>query len=194
MLRRLLSLLLCMTPICGWAEVFTWVDEDGMTHYSDRPPAQGNANVVDLGSQPLSTLGASGLRPAEQEMLRQIEERAKAEAAARAAAASAPPPPAPIIVEQAPNQETSTLFIPSWNYYPWLYPGHPHKPHYGLDFHLNFGNGYLHYGHDWPPNQVGPWTPPRPPPPRPNSSPPFPPPPTNIGITPRSAFAPRTGF
>lgn len=30
------------------AEVYTWTDKDGITHFSDRPPASGNAETMEI--------------------------------------------------------------------------------------------------------------------------------------------------
>jgi hypothetical protein len=38
--------LLSMLPAIGVAEVYKWVDEDGVTHYSQQPPPQGSATMI----------------------------------------------------------------------------------------------------------------------------------------------------
>lgn len=38
--------LLSMAPIAGMAEVYKWVDEDGVTHYSQQPPPEGTPTVI----------------------------------------------------------------------------------------------------------------------------------------------------
>ena len=38
--------LVLMAPVAGMAEVYKWVDEDGVTHYSQQPPPEGEATVI----------------------------------------------------------------------------------------------------------------------------------------------------
>lgn len=43
---RIVCLLLLLVPVLANAEIYRWVDENGVVHYGDRPPAQ--AERVDL--------------------------------------------------------------------------------------------------------------------------------------------------
>ena len=76
------SIVFVLLVIAGaaYAEVYTWVDADGNTHYSDKPPADRTAEQLDLETQQVTTVGGSGLRPGEQALLEQIR---KDEQAAR---------------------------------------------------------------------------------------------------------------
>ncbi len=38
--------LLSLIPALGMAEVYKWVDEDGVTHYSQQPPPEGTPTVI----------------------------------------------------------------------------------------------------------------------------------------------------
>lgn len=38
--------LLSMAPAAGMAEVYKWVDDDGVTHYSQQPPPGGTPTVI----------------------------------------------------------------------------------------------------------------------------------------------------
>lgn len=38
--------LLSMVPLAGMAEVYKWVDDDGVTHYSQQPPPEGTPTVI----------------------------------------------------------------------------------------------------------------------------------------------------
>lgn len=38
--------LLSMVPAAGMAEVYKWVDDDGVTHYSQQPPPEGTPTVI----------------------------------------------------------------------------------------------------------------------------------------------------
>jgi hypothetical protein len=38
--------LLSMAPTAGMAEVYKWVDDDGVTHYSQQPPPEGTPTVI----------------------------------------------------------------------------------------------------------------------------------------------------
>ncbi|WP_417532326.1 DUF4124 domain-containing protein [Marinobacter lipolyticus] len=51
LIRTLLSLLL-LSPVVGMAEVYRWVDAEGRTHFSDRPPAQAASQEVKVESPP----------------------------------------------------------------------------------------------------------------------------------------------
>ena len=56
------------------ADIYTWKDAEGRTHYSDRPPAEVPAQTVDLNEQRVSVIGAAALRTAEKDLLGQLEE------------------------------------------------------------------------------------------------------------------------
>lgn len=65
------------------AQVYTWEDEHGNTHYGDRPPAEHEAETLDLDTGSLSTMGGAGLRPAEEAALERLREEQAAAAERR---------------------------------------------------------------------------------------------------------------
>lgn len=50
-IRRLLVLLILVVFAAG-AEVYKWVDEDGVVHYSERPPEDGQVSKVEIDEAP----------------------------------------------------------------------------------------------------------------------------------------------
>jgi len=52
MLLRTLLTLLVLSPAVSVAEVYRWVDEDGRTHFGDRPPTQAASQEVKVESAP----------------------------------------------------------------------------------------------------------------------------------------------
>ncbi|MGF1526658.1 MAG: DUF4124 domain-containing protein [Candidatus Competibacterales bacterium] len=74
------------------AQVYTWVDDQGSTHYSDRPPSDGNVpleavTTVAVDQQAVTTVGNAGLREGEQALLDRFEARREADAARQTAMA-----------------------------------------------------------------------------------------------------------
>lgn len=72
-----LPLCLCATVALADETVYSWVDAEGVTHYSQNPPDQTRTAVerIELNSETsLSVIGDSELRPAEQEALETILE------------------------------------------------------------------------------------------------------------------------
>jgi len=56
--RRLLAVALALLTFCwlpGQAEVYKWTDAQGKLHFSDRPPAEGNSDQIQL--QPTNSYG-----------------------------------------------------------------------------------------------------------------------------------------
>lgn len=47
--RRLPALLLLLLPLVACAELYRWVDDDGIPHYSDQPPAGGAESIASAG-------------------------------------------------------------------------------------------------------------------------------------------------
>jgi hypothetical protein len=47
---RIVLLSLALLPLAAAAEMYKWVDEKGVTHYSEQPPPDGKANKVDIKS------------------------------------------------------------------------------------------------------------------------------------------------
>ena len=66
MIRHATGITLALLTLVGWgtaqgSTIHKWVDEDGVTHYSDEPPEQSQSPVTEL---PIGT-GISTPRPAE---------------------------------------------------------------------------------------------------------------------------------
>lgn len=125
----LLSLLICSWPAS--AQVYSWQDAQGRTHYSDRPPTttteQQEVRELDIDNQPISTVGGSGLRPGEQAMLERLEQQTLArEQAAVEAAKQAANPPTQTIIMQPPAEEPKERIV--------IYrdPPRVYKPHVGV--------------------------------------------------------------
>ena len=144
----LLVLLLCTSV--AHAEVYTWVDADGNTHYSDKPPADQSAEQLDLDTETVTTVGGSGLRPGELALLEQIREddRAARERRLRANELA-------LLAEQRrlAEQERASLaepppagvtYGPVYSY-PYAYPLiprriHKSKPRFGLNLEYRDDN------------------------------------------------------
>lgn len=142
----------------AWGQVYTWVDEDGNTHYGDRPPAEGPAETLDIDTSGLSTMGGAGLRPAEEAALeriyaeeqaaaerrlerrRMILERRRLETERRAAEAA---------LEQAhePVVRRRPAVYPVYPVIP--YPPRP-EPRYGVSFSYSDGDASVDWGYERP--------------------------------------------
>jgi len=48
---RILLVALLLAPLCAAAEMYKWVDEKGVTHYSESPPPDGKGGKVDIKPQ-----------------------------------------------------------------------------------------------------------------------------------------------
>lgn len=117
------------------AEVYTWKDAAGRTHYSDRPPAEGNAQTVDLDDQRVSVIGATELRTAEKDLLGQLEE-------ARALRQQQEEINRPVNItvvktEEDDDDDLDSLFFPAFSTHPALLPPtiHPHHQLHHLKKH-----------------------------------------------------------
>src|SRR5699024_1035808 len=60
--RVLVVAALCCVGLLAQARVYTWVDAQGVRHYSDQPLAQ-QARVVDLGAMQSAAAAATGRQP-----------------------------------------------------------------------------------------------------------------------------------
>ena len=130
-------LLLMLAPPAG-AEIYTWTDAAGHTHYADQPPQASSAEVLDLEQAPLSVVGDAALTLEERALLQRLEAERAAEAARRAARPA--PAPSPVVVQPPPApSETRTVYLPA--------PRFRHRPHRfrpdGFGFDLQLG------GDDW---------------------------------------------
>jgi hypothetical protein len=52
MLRPVIALLFVLATGTSGAEVYRWIDAQGRTHFSDRPPAEPGARIVGAGAVP----------------------------------------------------------------------------------------------------------------------------------------------
>ena len=68
-----ITLLLCLMPLAVNAGVYKWVDEDGRTHFGDRPPASAKPDEVKVDSAPVTM--DSGTRSRQQKMTDYLEQR-----------------------------------------------------------------------------------------------------------------------
>jgi hypothetical protein len=100
------------------AEVFFWTDADGVRHYGDRPPDDLPAEMLELDRQSVSTIGNSGIRQGERDMLDRVD--AARAAAAQAAAEAAARRPPPVIVAPPPAEPAERIVhyrsLPWWTY------------------------------------------------------------------------------
>ncbi|MBI4204875.1 MAG: DUF4124 domain-containing protein [Betaproteobacteria bacterium] len=63
MTRLLLLIGLASLPLAGWGQIYKWVDEKGVTHYTETPPPGGKGQVIR--TQPRSPLpDAPNVNPA----------------------------------------------------------------------------------------------------------------------------------
>jgi hypothetical protein len=46
--NRIALSLLALLPLCAAAQMYKWVDEKGVTHYSETPPPDGKGGKVDI--------------------------------------------------------------------------------------------------------------------------------------------------
>lgn len=140
------AILLCLLLIAPVrAEVFTWTDPAGVRHYGDRPPADIPTETLALDRQPLSTIGDSGIRPGERELLERAEamEAARLQAAATKAAAQASARHSPPTIATPPPARPAGRIV----YYrplPYRKPYRKHKTFWGFD--LNLGRLSIHGG------------------------------------------------
>ena len=138
----LILLLILTTPLAGASQVFTWVDDTGVTHFSETPPvdAPEDSRLIDLDTPaprgPVTTgddfysvvnqARRMEIRRLENEKLAAEKKQAYAEARKARAEATA-------IQQGAYNYNNSPRYYPVFSYYPryghhpWK-PGHGHKP------------------------------------------------------------------
>ncbi len=82
-MRLLLLIVVISAMVTAEAGVYTWIDEQGRTNYSDRPPADLSSEKLDLDSLSVSTIGSAGLRESEQKLLDRMDAQARAKAEKR---------------------------------------------------------------------------------------------------------------
>ncbi len=136
-------LLLLATPLAGAAQIFTWVDDRGVTHFSETPPPENTAESrrIDIetpaqrGPYTASDDFYSVINQAARMEARRLEneklaaEKRQAIAEANKARAEA------MAIQQGTynNSSNNTRYYPVYSYYPryghhpWK-PGHGHKP------------------------------------------------------------------
>jgi hypothetical protein len=150
-------LLLLSAPLAGAAQIFTWVDDTGVTHFSETPPADDKADsrLLDLdmpaprgpdrtGDDFYSVINQAArmqTRRLENEKLAAEKKQAYAEARKARAEATA-------IQQGAYNYNNSPRYYPVYSYYP-RYGHHPWKPGHG---HKPRPVQPIHPGHTRPKN------------------------------------------
>lgn len=87
MLIRALLTLLFLSPAASLAEVYRWVDEEGRTHFGDRPPAQATSQEIKVESSPARVDNAA--RDRQQKMNVFLEQKQQERDRQRAADAKA---------------------------------------------------------------------------------------------------------
>ena len=153
----LILLLILTTPLAGASQVFTWVDDTGVTHFSETPPvdAPEDSRLIDLDTPPPRGPVTTGddfysvvnqarrmeIRRLENEKLAAEKKQAYAEARKARAEATA-------IQQGAYNYNNSPRYYPVFSYYP-RYGHHPWKPGHG---HKPRPEHPIHPGHTRPKN------------------------------------------
>jgi hypothetical protein len=120
------------------AQIYTWVDDTGRTHYSDRPPQNIEADQLDSGDHRVSTIGGGGLRAGEREWLQNIEEAAEQERLTRQIEAQNQPPQVNVVTVEQRREDLA----PVRYYYSPIQPGYAqyrYLPHNGIGFQLHYG-------------------------------------------------------
>jgi len=112
----LISVLLLSPGLVQAQSVYQWIDEHGQTHYSDIAPPSTSARELDLNHSTLSTIGGSGLREEEKNLLERYAEEAQQR---REQAASSSPPvvivtPPPEPQPQPIESERYIVTTPIW--------------------------------------------------------------------------------
>jgi len=104
-LASLITLSLCVSSASGIAQVYKWVDDRGVTHYTERPPATFRAKPatkldIDLAgndppsaAQTCATIRCQYERLRQDRLLREAERREEEESLARTVAAQKPAAP-----------------------------------------------------------------------------------------------------
>ena len=139
-----LTLLLALTmPVAGAAQIFTWVDDTGVTHYSETPPPDDapDGRRIEIETPPprgpdragddfysvINQAARMESRRLEHEKLEAEKKQAIAEARKARAEAAA-------IQQGAHNDNNYTTryypvfpYYPRYGHHPWK-PGHGHKP------------------------------------------------------------------
>lgn len=67
--HRLALTTLCILPLAGLAQVYTWKDASGKIHYGDRPPAEQQGESRKLAAPPAETADGVAARKAAAERL-----------------------------------------------------------------------------------------------------------------------------
>ena len=118
--RLLVTILACSTALPAFAVgVHKWVDEDGVTHYSDKAPEATETTLIDLPDPAAPQAGDDGIEDGYYSISRQWErmnrerlEREKLELErAKIAAARQPSPPSTIYVENAGEDRIVPVYV-----------------------------------------------------------------------------------
>lgn len=149
--RTCLSVALLLTASMAVAtEIFTWVDEEGVTHFSEKPPSAGAPDVQLIEVRPDDSPGDrqagdddfySVVKQAERMTARRLEnEKLAAEKRQANAEASRARAQTEVINQDTGNYNATNnaRYYPAYPYYPRYpryprypgWPGHGHKPVY----------------------------------------------------------------
>jgi hypothetical protein len=139
--------LLLLLPVAQ-GQIYHWIDQDGRTHYGDRPPDDLPVRELDPELQSLTTIGGSELRESERELLRSAEQAAREERQAQQAAAQSRPPPVNIVTVER-ERERPAIYWPNYLPYRPYYRDRYYRQYSGLRADLSFGDNprvWLRYG------------------------------------------------
>lgn len=140
---RLLLILLSSLTIAQ-AQIYTWVDDSGRTHYSDRPPQDRTADQLDFGEQPLSTIGESGLRPGEREWLQDIRQAREQKRLLQQMKAQNQPQPVNVVTVDQDSEPSRPVRYYDYSPPP-AYPTYYQTPRNGISLQLNYGSSPYFY-------------------------------------------------
>lgn len=76
--RWVCVLLLALMPVLGYGEVYQWKDAQGRVHFGDRPPADAEAEALDVphkASPPTPAVDAQERRQRQQRLIKVLEEK-----------------------------------------------------------------------------------------------------------------------
>ena len=131
--------------------IYQWIDEQGHTHYGDRPPLDTPVRELDPSQLQLSTIGGTALRDGEQDLLEHYHQEAQARREQAAQQASAAPP-AVVVVNPPPEPVIEKRVIwPVWwrPAYKNRYRQHHHSA-WHMNLNVHWGKGKKHRPPDKP--------------------------------------------
>ena len=118
-----LGLLALSAPAPAPAQVYSWIDDQGRTHYGDAPPPDMPVRRLDPEHSAVTTIGGGGLRESERDRLRAIEQAEQAREQAAAERAARRPQVSVVTVEPPRDDDDDRVIL----YGPPYYPGYRHR-------------------------------------------------------------------